>query len=120
ALVFEDRSVSYAELNSRANCLATYLRKLGAGPEVRVGICLDRGVELMVALLGILKSGACYVPLDPHYPRERLLFILEDSAIALLVTRDHLQDLLPSDRVTKVCIDTAWQEIAAEEGMSPH
>ena len=95
AVVFEQEQLTYAELNGRANQLARYLRKLGVGPEVRVGICLQRSFEMVIALLGILKAGGAYVPLDPEYPPERLAFMLDDAQPPVLLTMDHLADLLP-------------------------
>jgi amino acid adenylation domain-containing protein len=89
ALVFKDERISYRELNRRANALARRLRDLGVRPEMLVGIMLDRSVEMMVAVLGTLKAGAAYVPLDPSYPRERLRFIIEDAGISLLLTRER-------------------------------
>src|SRR5262249_22769885 len=79
AVVFEEEEVSYQELNERANQLAHYLRQLGVGPEVRVGLCVERSVEMVVALLGILKAGGAYVPLEPEYPLDRLAFMIEDA-----------------------------------------
>src|SRR6267142_1490631 len=93
AVTYEGQEVSYGELNRRANQLGHYLQGLGVGPEVRVGLCLERSVELVVGILGILKAGGAYVPLDPDYPQERLAFMLEDSAPAVLLTQGHLQGL---------------------------
>ena len=87
ALVFEDQRLTYRELNNRANQLAHYLRRRGVGPEVLVGICLERSIEMVVGLLGILKAGGAYVPLDPDYPKERLGFILKDSHLSVLLTK---------------------------------
>src|SRR4051794_22328522 len=81
ALSCQGRTLSYRELNVRANRLAHHLRALGVGPEVLVGLCLDRSPELLVGLLGVLKAGGAYVPLDPAYPRGRLEFLLEDSRV---------------------------------------
>ena len=81
ALVFEDQQLTYRELNSRANQLAHYLHKLGVGPDMLVGICMERSIEMIVGLLGILKAGGAYVPLDPCYPKERLGFMLEDTHV---------------------------------------
>ncbi|HKX26134.1 MAG TPA: amino acid adenylation domain-containing protein, partial [Blastocatellia bacterium] len=94
AVVSEDRQLTYAELNRRANRLAQYLRTLGVGPEVRVGICLERSLEMIVGLLGILKAGGAYVPLDPAYPAERLTYLLEDSAPSVLLTSGALRENL--------------------------
>lgn len=95
ALVFEDQSLNYAELNSRANRLAHYLINLGVQTETRVGIAVERSIEMVVGLLGILKAGGTYVPLDPDYPTERLAYMVEDSGIELLLTQQHLRDALP-------------------------
>ncbi|MGP9766972.1 amino acid adenylation domain-containing protein [Halomonas sp. AOP13-D3-9] len=95
ALVFEDQSLSYAELNTRANQLAHYLIGLGVKPETRVGIAVERSIEMVVGLLGILKAGGAYVPLDPEYPAERLAYMVEDSGIELLITQQHFRDTLP-------------------------
>ena len=95
ALIFEDERVTYAELNARANRLAHYLRSLGAGPEVLVGILLENSVEMIVALLGVLKSGAAYVPLDTEYPAERLRLMLQDAWVPLLITERRLVSKLP-------------------------
>ncbi|WP_144160628.1 non-ribosomal peptide synthetase, partial [Paraburkholderia sp. BCC1885] len=90
AVVFGNEQVSYAQLNARANRLAQHLVKLGVGPEVRVGIAVERSVEMVTGLLAILKAGGAYVPLDPGYPAERLAYMMEDSGIGLLLTQSHL------------------------------
>jgi amino acid adenylation domain-containing protein/FkbM family methyltransferase len=95
ALLFEDEKLSYAELNRRANQLGQYLRELGVRPDDRVALCCKRGFEMVMAMLAVLKAGACYVPLDPAYPSERLRFILEDSAPAALISQNDLRSLLP-------------------------
>ncbi|MGY0554054.1 amino acid adenylation domain-containing protein [Vreelandella sp. 2A-K22] len=95
ALVFEDQSLNYTELNTRANQLAHYLIGLGVKPETRVGIALERSIEMVVGLLGILKAGGAYVPLDPDYPSDRLAYMVKDSSIELLLTQQHLHDILP-------------------------
>ncbi len=106
------QTMSYAELNTRANQLAHYLRGLGAGPGTLVGLCLERSPAVLVAMLGILKAGAAYVPLDPSYPRERLALMLEDSRAALLVTQQPLLAGLLTSGVTVVCLDTDQDLIA--------
>ena len=93
AVVFEDESLSYTELNRGANQLAHYLRELGVGPDDRVAICVERGFEMIVALLAVIKAGGAYVPLDPAYPVDRLRFMLTDSTPVALLTHGHLQDL---------------------------
>lgn len=119
AVLFEGQQLTYRELNRRANQLAHHLRKLGVGPNVLVGLCLERSLEMVVGLLGILKAGAAYVPLDPAFPRERLVFMLEDANVAVLVTEQQLLQSLPTSRVAAVCLDTDWQEIAKESGANP-
>jgi arthrofactin-type cyclic lipopeptide synthetase C len=94
AVAFEDDELSYSELNRRANRLAHFLRGLGVGPDERVALCVERGFEMVVALLAVLKAGGAYVPLDPAYPEERLRFLLEDSAPVALLTQGHLRELL--------------------------
>ncbi|HMK71848.1 MAG TPA: amino acid adenylation domain-containing protein, partial [Myxococcaceae bacterium] len=86
AAVFEGEALTYAELNGRANQLARRLRELGAGPERVVGLCVERSLELVVGVMGVLKAGAAYLPLDPSYPQERLRFMVEDAGVELLVT----------------------------------
>src|SRR5262249_28378882 len=104
AVVFDREQLTYAELNGRANQLARYLWKLGVGPEVRVGICLERSLEMVVGLLGILKAGGAYVPLDPEYPRERLAFMFDDARLPVLLTTRHWADSLPIKSATVVSL----------------
>nr|WP_255457075.1 non-ribosomal peptide synthetase [Pantoea sp. Tr-811] len=121
ALVFADRTLSYGELNSRANRLARKLRELGVGPDVLVGVALDRSLEMVVALLGILKAGGAYVPLDPGYPQERLAYMFEDSGIALLLTEAHVAQTLPVPvhvQCLDVVADTFAEYSAANLGIS--
>ena len=90
AVVYEGERLTYRELNERANQLGHYLRELGVGPEVLVGICVERSLEMVVGLLGILKAGGAYVPLDPEYPKERLSYMVKDAGLKLLVTQERL------------------------------
>jgi hypothetical protein len=90
AITFENEQMTYGELNRRANQLAHRLRALGVGPEVLVGLCVERGIELVIGILGILKAGGAYVPLDPSYPRERLQFMIEDAKLAVILTREEI------------------------------
>ena len=102
---FGGERLSYGELEARANRLARHLRRLGVGPEVRVGLCVERSAEMVVALLGILKAGGAYVPLDPSHPAERLGLVLEDSAVPVLVSEEGLLDRLPAHAARVVCLD---------------
>ena len=106
AVVFEDRRLTYRELDLRSNRLARRLRTLGAGPGVRVGLCLDRSAEMVVALLGILKAGAAYLPLDPAFPPERLRFMADDAQLSLLVSTAALAGSLGVPRERQVLLDT--------------
>jgi amino acid adenylation domain-containing protein len=111
ALSSAGKELSYSELNERANQLAHYLRELGVRVEGRVGLFMDRGWESIVGMLGILKAGACYVPLDPKYPAERLGYILSDAQTPVLLTQEHLQGRLPSSWSQVVCIDLEWSQL---------
>ena len=112
ALVFAGEPLSYRDLDERAGRLARHLRALGVGPEVRVGICVERSLEMVVGLVAILKAGGAYVPLDPQYPRERLLFILEDSGAQVLLTQEHTAAVLPSPGgMPTVYVDRDAEEI---------
>jgi len=114
ALVCEGMSLTYRELNSRANQLAHHLQALGVGPEVLVGICVNRSVEMVVGLLGILKAGGAYVPLDPSYPQERLSWMLEDADLKVLLTEQSLSKQLPEHRIHLIALDQDWDKIATE------
>ncbi len=115
ALVFEEESLSYSELNRRANQLAHYLRKLGVKPDVRVGVCVERSFEMVVALMAVLKAGGAYVPLDPTYPDERLRFMLEDCTPVTLLTQSNLEKLFSGfgDGVPVIDLKatSAWQDL---------
>jgi amino acid adenylation domain-containing protein len=112
ALVFENQTTSYRELNQRANQLAHYLSALGVGPEVLVGVFMERTAEMLVGLLAILKAGGAYVPIDPAYPAERIAFILNDTAAPVLLTERSLLSALPSHAARTVCLDREREEIA--------
>ncbi|HEX7241692.1 MAG TPA: condensation domain-containing protein, partial [Longimicrobiaceae bacterium] len=119
AVVFEDDAHTYAELDARANRLACHLVGLGAGPEARVGICLERSAGMVVAMLAVLKAGAAYLPLDPAYPADRLAYMLADSGARVLVTQSSLRGLLPAEGVRTVRVDADAAEIAAEPDVAP-
>ncbi len=114
AVVFEQQQLTYRELNARANQLAHRLQQLGVGPEVLVGICVERSMEMVVGLLGILKAGGAYVPLDPTFPPERLTFMLEDAQVSVPLTQQHLIERLPKHEAKAVCLDIGWKAIAQE------
>ncbi|HEY6925695.1 MAG TPA: amino acid adenylation domain-containing protein [Steroidobacteraceae bacterium] len=105
AVVAGGRSLTYAELDARANGVASRLKELGVGPEELVAVCVDRNLEMMVGLLAVLKAGGAYVPLDPGYPRERLAYVLKDSAPRVLLTQKALQGSLPSVTVPILLLD---------------
>ncbi|MCF5741321.1 amino acid adenylation domain-containing protein, partial [Pseudomonas syringae] len=110
AVVFNAQRLSYAELNRQANRLAHHLIGLGIGPDDRVAICVERGVEMMVGLLGVLKAGAAYVPLDPHFPLDRLAYMLENSAPAVILTQHALHSVLPASSVPVLLLDPEHAE----------
>lgn len=111
ALNFEEQHLTYAELNARANQLAHYLIEQGVGPEVLVGICMERSLDMVIGLLGILKAGGAYVPLDPTYPEERLRHMLDDADIRLLLTRQNWAGLVVSAQRPTVYLDQDWSSI---------
>ncbi|MGU9813109.1 non-ribosomal peptide synthase/polyketide synthase [Pseudomonas sp. LF052] len=112
ALVFGATTLTYAQLNARANQLAHALREQGVGPDVLVGLCVERSVEMVVGLLAILKAGGAYVPLDPEYPQERLTYMIEDSGITLLLSQQSLLAALPLERIQVIALDqsASWLE----------
>src|SRR5215213_9780719 len=113
AVIFGQEQVSYRELNERANQLARHLKELGVGPEVIVGICVERGVEMVVGLLGILKAGGAYLPIDPSYPLARIAFMLEDAGVTVLLTQEKLTEVLGTYSGEIVYLDSEWEQIAA-------
>lgn len=112
-------SLTYGELDRRANQLAHHLRRRGVRPESRVAICLEPSIDLVVAVLGTLKAGGAYVPLDPEYPTDRLAFIVADAEAAVLVTQHHLRMCVPGEGMERVCVDTDARLIALEPDMPP-
>ena len=110
AVLFEDKSLTYGELNDRANRLAYYLQQLGVGKDILVGICLDRSLEMVVGLLAILKAGGAYVPIDSNYPSERIEFILEDADLKIILTQQHLKESLSSHSAQLICLDADWEQ----------
>ncbi|HEX6291105.1 MAG TPA: amino acid adenylation domain-containing protein [Herpetosiphonaceae bacterium] len=119
AVIFEEAYLTYAELNARANQLAHHLRTLGVGPESRVGVSLHRSIDLIVALLGVLKAGGAYLPLDPSYPRERRHYMLADSDAAALITQEALSAEVPDLPLPVVCLDADRSAIERQPSTSP-
>ncbi|MFP2903393.1 AMP-binding protein, partial [Corallococcus sp. 4LFB] len=120
AAVFEGTELTYAQLDARANQLAHTLRRRGVGPEVRVALSVERSLDIVIGLLGILKAGGAWVPVDPLLPRERLAFMLEDSAAQVLVTQQGLVDRFPEAlRGRALCLDTARGALAEESTDAP-
>jgi amino acid adenylation domain-containing protein len=114
ALVFEGRELTYGELERRSNQLARALRSRGVGPDVLVGVCLERSFELLIALYAVLKAGGAYVPLDPDYPSDRLAFMLDDAKPSVLLTAGRLERLLPPHAAEVICLDVGWSAIEKE------
>jgi amino acid adenylation domain-containing protein len=119
ALIHADRQLSYGELDERANQLAHHLIAEGVGPDVVVGLCTERSFEMVVGLLGIMKAGGAYLPLDPTYPPERLTLMLRDAGVLMLLTQQGLADQLSGHRVRRLCLDTDWPMIARQSTNPP-
>jgi amino acid adenylation domain-containing protein len=115
AVTDETQSLSYVQLNTRANQLARWLRAKGVGPDVLVGLCVERSVEMVVGLFGILKAGGAYVPLDPGYPPERLSYMLQDAAPRVLLIQEHVKQKLKDVHCEVLALDAQWGEIAGNE-----
>ncbi|MCB0090435.1 MAG: amino acid adenylation domain-containing protein, partial [Caldilineaceae bacterium] len=112
AVDFDGEQLTYRELNTRANQLAHYLQALGVGAGSLVGICVERSLDMVVGMLGILKVGGAYLPLDPSYPSERLAFMIHDASVSVLLSQAHLLDSLPQSSIHTICLDTNWAGIA--------
>src|SRR5262249_55015385 len=119
ALISETEQVGYGELNERANQLAHYLRELGVGPEQLIGVCCERSIEMMVAVLGVLKAGAAYVPLDPEYPAARLAGMMEDAGIEVLLTQSQVASQLAGEQMRIVELDREWEAINKRSSANP-
>jgi amino acid adenylation domain-containing protein len=120
AVVLDNQRLTYRELNTQANRLAHYLKKLGVGPDVLVGICIERSLKMAVALLGILKAGGAYVPLDPAYPKERLGFMLTSAKLPIVITHSRLASALPPSETRVVRMDADRRAIDRESDKNPH
>ncbi|MDZ7286756.1 MAG: amino acid adenylation domain-containing protein, partial [candidate division KSB1 bacterium] len=114
AVEFEGARLTYRELNQRANQLARHLRQLGVGPETLVALCFERSLEMVIAMLGILKAGGAFVPIDPNYPAERVKFMLADARPAVLLTQKHLAEKLPATTAQVIGLEAEWEKIARQ------
>lgn len=119
AVRYAGMQMTYRELNQRSSQLAHYLSKLGVGPEVRVGICVQRSFEMIVGLVGILKAGGTFVPLDPDHPQERLAYVLKDAQVTVLLVHNQTAQSIPLTEVRTVHLDEDWKEIEAESCENP-
>ena len=119
ALVFEQERLTYRDLDRRANQLANHLLSRGIGTQARVGVCMERSVEMVVALLGILKAGAAYVPFDPEYPVGRIEYMMADARVPVLLTQTRLLPNLPAHDATTICLDGEWTQIRASGDAPP-
>ena len=116
AVVYEEESLTYGELNERANKLAHYLRNRGVGPETLVAMCMERSLDMIVGILGVLKAGGAYLPLDLSYPPDRLAFMIEDANPPVALTQESLAARLPKHQAQIICLDSDWPAIARESG----
>jgi amino acid adenylation domain-containing protein len=119
AVVYDDKRLTYRELNERSNQLAHYLKKRGVGPEVRVAICIERSLEMIVGVMGIMKAGGAYVPLDAMYARERLPVILQDAECPVLLTQASLLQTLPHVGTEVIALDSDWGKLSQERKDNP-
>ena len=119
-MVFEDKELTYRELNARANQLAhSFLSRLASGPRCLFGLYLERSIEMVVALLGILKAGGAYVPLDPTYPIERLSVMVEDAQLSIIVTQPELIEKLPAHEAQAIALTPYWSQFCGESEENP-
>ena len=119
AIISDSRNITYGELNTRANQLSHYLIDMGTGPDVLVGVCLERSVDMVIAILAVLKAGGACLPLDPKYPHDRLAQMLDDAAVPILLTQEHLLAQLPSVWSQIVCLDEVKEELEHKTSVNP-
>ncbi|MFP5264067.1 MAG: amino acid adenylation domain-containing protein, partial [Blastocatellia bacterium] len=119
AAIFGEHQISYQELNEKANQLAHYLITRRAGPDVPVGICVNRSIEMIVGLLGVLKAGGAYIPLDPTCPDQRLAYMVEDCKASLILTQESFRQIFSAIRAEVICLDAGWDAIAIHDKHNP-
>ncbi len=119
AAVSNNQHITYQALEARGNQLAHYLRRHGVGPETRVGVCLERSLDLVISLLGILKAGGAYVPVDPDLPPRRVAFMVEDSSASILLTQEGLMKVRPDLPIDIICLDKDWGKVVQESNEAP-
>jgi len=115
AVDYEGKQLTYQELNSRGNQLANYLKASGIGPEKLVGLFMERSLDMVIGIYGIIKAGGAYVPLDPEYPPDRVAYMIEDTKVPMLLTQKHLVSRLPEHKAHVLCLDSEWEMIAKEK-----
>ena len=118
AVTYEGTELTYSQLNARANQLAHRLISMGVGPEILVGLFMERSIEMVVGIYGIIKAGGAYVPIDPEYPSDRLAFIIEDTSVPVILTQKHLAGQLTGNAAT-LLLDTDWEQISGESEVNP-
>jgi amino acid adenylation domain-containing protein len=120
AIVWQNEKMSYGELNAKANQLADYLRKQGVKPETIVGVYIEKSFETIIGVLGVLKAGGAYLPLDPNYPAERLQYMVETAGVSLLLSQENLRSRASEFTAQEIiCLDTNWSEISLESAQNP-
>ncbi len=116
---FEGAEIRYADLDARANQVASLLLSQPLGDDRLVGIWMERGIDMVVALLGVLKAGCAYVPLDPAFPRDRIAFMADDAGLTVVLTQSSLANEFPASDARRICLDTDWIQIAAHSAAKP-
>ncbi len=119
ALVFGDESLTYIELDEKANQLANFLRKKGVIPELQIAICVERSFEMIIAILGVIKAGGAYVPIDPNYPMERKQFMLKDTQAPIILSQKKLKSKLPPTNAEIIFLDSDWDKIKRSPRSKP-
>ncbi|WP_408895215.1 amino acid adenylation domain-containing protein [Paenibacillus taichungensis] len=119
AASFQDNKISFSELNTRANQCAHFLRSLGTGPDVVVAVMMERSIDLVIALLGVLKAGGAYLPIDPNYPRERMNFMMDDAGVSIVLSQENLKSRIVGFEGTIFCLDSEHEHLIGEPSYDP-